>query len=269
MRAILHALKRPECESHPACEAKSCKVPFGNRITHQKSGKGMNISQPIGESRRGTAAEEAYERLHADIISLRLPPGSKLSEVEIAKMYDVSRQPVREAFLRLGELNLLQIRPQRATLVKRISLQDLETTRFIRAAVEVEVIRRACQVASPEDLDLIKASLGPQKQAVEAADTKLMHELDYAFHRLICEAAGCLPAFRTIAENKAHTDRVCTLELSGDNGMTEILEDHTNIVEALTARDEEKAVLMTRKHLSRLDKTLSRASEKYSEYFED
>ena len=229
----------------------------------------MNISQPIGDSRRRTAAEEAYERLHADIISLRLPPGTKLSEVEIAKMYEVSRQPVREAFLRLGELNLLQIRPQRATLVKRISLQDLENTRFIRASVEVEVVRRACQVASPDDLALIKASLTPQKSAVDTADTNLMHKLDYEFHRLICKAAGCLPAFRTIAENKAHTDRVCTLELSGGNGMAEILEDHTKIVQALIARDEEKAVQMTRKHLARLDTTLRRASEKYTDYFED
>ncbi|MEM5491674.1 GntR family transcriptional regulator [Hoeflea sp. AS16] len=229
----------------------------------------MNISQPIGDSRRQTAAEEAFERLHSDIISLRLPPGTKLSEVEIAKMYQVSRQPVREAFLRLGELNLLQIRPQRATLVKRISLQDLENTRFIRAAVEVEVVRKACQTASTEDLARLEASLAPQKAAVDAADTSRMHQLDYEFHRLICESAGCLPAFRTIAENKAHTDRVCTLELSGDNGMAEILEDHTNIVRALTARDEEKAVQMTRKHLSRLDTTLTRASEKYTDYFED
>lgn len=229
----------------------------------------MNISQPIGDNRRQTAAEEAFERLHSDIISLRLPPGSKLSEVEIAKLYEVSRQPVREAFLRLGELNLLQIRPQRATLVKRISLQDLENTRFIRAAVEVEVVRKACQVASADDLALLEASLGPQETAVKSADTKLMHELDYEFHRLICKAAGCLPAFRIISENKAHTDRVCTLELSGDNGMAEILEDHTNIVRSLIARDEEKAVQMTRKHLARLDATLVRASQQYSNYFED
>ena len=171
--------------------------------------------------------------------------------------------------MRLGELNLLQIRPQRATLVRRISLQDLENTRFIRAAVEVEVVRRACQIASPEALALIEASLEPQKAAVEATDLNLMHKLDYEFHQLICSAAGCLPAFRTIAENKAHTDRVCTLELSGDHGMAEILSDHTKIVRALTARDEETAVKMTRAHLSRLDTTLARASEKYPDLFEE
>jgi DNA-binding GntR family transcriptional regulator len=234
-----------------------------------KSGGRMNISQPIGDTRRQTAADEAFERLHSDIISLRLPPGSKLSEVEIAKLYDVSRQPVREAFLRLGDLNLLQIRPQRATLVKRISLQDLANTRFIRAAVEVEVVRKACQIASDEDLAGIEDNLTAQEAAVDAEDMGLMHTLDYEFHRLICAAAGCLPAFRTIAENKAHTDRVCTLELSGDHGMAEILEDHTNIVRALLARDEEKAVQMTRAHLSRLDSTLTRASEKYTDYFEE
>ena len=229
----------------------------------------MNISQSIGDSRRQTAADEVFERLQSDIIALRLPPGTKLSEVEIARVCEVSRQPVREAFLRLGDLNLLQIRPQRATLVKRISLQDLENTRFIRAAVEVEVVRKACQTASDEDLAEIEASLEAQRIAVEKADMGLMHTLDYEFHRLICAAAGCLPAFRTIAENKAHTDRVCTLELSGDHGMAEILADHTNIVRALLARDEETSVKMTRAHLSRLDATLAKASEKYKDFFED
>jgi len=248
---------------------KSSKVPIRIRITDEKSDLTMNISQSIGDTKRQTAADEVFERLQADIITLRLPPGTKLSEVEIAKVCDVSRQPVREAFLRLGELNLLQIRPQRATLVRRISLQDLENTRFIRAAVEVEVVRRACQVASAESMAMIEAFLVPQKAAVDAGDMSLMRKLDYEFHRLICSAAGCLPAFRTIAENKAHTDRVCTLELSDDHGMAEILEDHTNIVRALSARDEETAVQMTRVHLSRLDTTLTKASEKYTDFFED
>jgi len=229
----------------------------------------MNVHQTFREAKRLTTAEEVFRQLKSDIISLRLTPGTKLSEVEVAKVYDVSRQPVREAFMRLGELNLLQITPQKATRVRKISLQELRNTRFLRAAVEVEVVRVACKVSVDENLALIRNNLDQQKLAVEAADTELLHELDYQFHNLICVAADCLPAFKTIAENKAHTDRVCTLELSDACGMAEVLEGHTDIFDAISARDEEAAVKATRIHLRHLDATLTKASANFPHFFEE
>lgn len=229
----------------------------------------MNVQQHFSEPKRQTTADEVYERLHAEIISFRLVPGTKLSEVEVAKLYNVSRQPVREAFMRLGDLNLLQIRPQKATLVRQISVQELKNTRFIRAAVEVEVVRRACQVANEESLVPLYNNLVLQKAAVEISDSALLRKLDYEFHQFICSAADCLPAFKTIAANKAHTDRVCTLELQDAEGMAEVLEGHTNIVNAIKERDEEKAVQMTRIHLAHLDTTLNNARIHHSNYFVD
>lgn len=229
----------------------------------------MNFQQPFGETKRQTTADEVYHRLQSDIISLRLTPGTKLSEVEVAKLYAVSRQPVREAFMRLGDLNLLQIRPQKATLVRKISVQELKTTRFIRASVEVEVVRKACQMATKDSLALIDANLVKQEAATKALNTTLMQKLDYEFHRLICLAADCLPAFNTIAENKAHTDRVCTLELANTDGMSEVLEGHMNIIKAIKKGDEETAVQMTRLHLAHLDDTLEKARANNADYFED
>lgn len=229
----------------------------------------MNYQQPLMESKRQTTADEVFQRLKSDIISLRLIPGAKLSEVEVAKLYEVSRQPVREAFVRLGDLNLLQIRPQKATLVKKISLSELQNSRFIRASVEVEVVRKACHVATEEGLETIYQNLSKQAVAVKAEDAKLLHDLDYEFHRLICASANLLPAFRTIAENRRHTDRVCTLELANALGMSEVLEGHTNIIDAIKNKDEDAAVKMTRIHLAHLDDTLEGAHENYPDYFEE
>ncbi|MDA8870014.1 GntR family transcriptional regulator [Rhizobiaceae bacterium] len=229
----------------------------------------MNVHPTFEPTERLTTSQEVFRKLRADIIKLRLAPGAKLSEVEVAKAYQVSRQPVREAFMRLGELDLLQIRPQKATRVRKISLQDLRNTRFLRAALEVEVVRVACRIEPREGLELIRSNLDLQARAVAVKDTEEMHELDYQFHRLICQLAGCLPAFKTIAANKAHTDRVCTLELSNPCGMGEVLEGHTAMFDAIEARDEEAAVAATRFHLSHLDDTLAKASESYPDYFEE
>jgi DNA-binding GntR family transcriptional regulator len=221
------------------------------------------------DTKRLTTTEEVFRQLKSDIISLQLPPGSKISEVEVAKACNVSRQPVREAFMRLGELNLLEIRPQRATRVRKISHQDLRNTRFIRAAVEVEVVRVACEAATPENLALLQENLNQQKIAVNSNDAEQLHTLDYEFHKLICLAADCTLAFRTIDEIKAHTDRVCMLELSDAAGRQEVLEGHTAIFNAICQGDVTKGVEATRIHLKHLDGTLVSAYENYPDFFEE
>lgn len=221
----------------------------------------------LSPRRRMTSTEEIFLQLRSDIISMKLSPGTKISEAEVAKKHDVSRQPVREAFLRLGELNLLHIVPQKATSIRKISHQELRNTRFLRAAVEVEVVRVACKIATQESLNAIAVNLLQQKQATESRDSNLLRQLDYDFHRLICVAADSLPAFQSISENKAHTDRVCSLELSDASGMEEVLEGHTAMYDAIVLRDEEKAVQMTRLHLRHLNATLETANEKYPDFF--
>lgn len=64
---------------------------------------------------------QVYRILREQIIQAELMPGERISEAEIAKSLSVSRQPVREAFIKLRELGLLEIRPQRGTFVHRIS----------------------------------------------------------------------------------------------------------------------------------------------------
>jgi DNA-binding GntR family transcriptional regulator len=83
--------------------------------------------------------------LHSQILLLELPPGTKMSEVEVAKALGVSRQPVRDAFYRLSKLGFLSIRPQRATLVSQISSTAVLQARFVRNALEAETVRTACQ----------------------------------------------------------------------------------------------------------------------------
>ena len=58
----------------------------------------------------------------------------------------VSRQPVREAFIKLSEAGLVRIRPQRGTFVVKISTKQVTDARFVREAVEVAVARKACDV---------------------------------------------------------------------------------------------------------------------------
>ena len=92
-----------------------------------------------------TIAARMLTLLRDAIVRLELKPGDSISEAEIADRYGVSRQPVREAFIRLAQQGLLLIRPKRATLVKRIAEEGIRQSRFIRIAIEVEIARKVAE----------------------------------------------------------------------------------------------------------------------------
>ena len=76
------------------------------------------MSDTLITSESKSTADVVFERLHADIVSLAILPGAKISEADIARRFGVSRQPVRDAFSKLANLGLLLIQPQKATEVK-------------------------------------------------------------------------------------------------------------------------------------------------------
>ena len=221
------------------------------------------------DTTRRTTAVDVFERMRAEIVSLRMPPGTKLSEAEVAKKFDISRQPVREAFIRLSNLDLVQIQPQRATVVRRISRRAILESRFIRTAVEIEILRLACKAYDSTHDAAFEANLARQSTAVQTMDSDLFNALDYEFHRLICVAADSEFAYKTIAENKVYVDRLCMLALASKSGQQETYEDHVTIVEKLRAGDEEGAEAIMRLHLSRLNETLDHAQKNNPTYFED
>ena len=75
------------------------------------------------------------------IVCTDLLPGVRLSEAELAKHFNVSRQPVREAFIKLADEGLLEVRPQRGTYVRKISVAAVLDARFVREAVVRTLLR--------------------------------------------------------------------------------------------------------------------------------
>ena len=217
---------------------------------------------------RRTSVDMIFDHVYEEICTLRLRPGDKISEADIATRFDVSRQPVRDAFSRLANLDLLKIRPQRATEVKRFSLRAIEKSRFVRAAVEAEVLRRAASRCDEKAASELDTKLAEQRIASSDNDYRLFTQLDYQFHQHLCEIAGVSYAFEVISAEKAKVDRLCVLSLSQENRMPQLVEDHDAIARAVSSGDAESAVSAGMQHLSRLDNTIDTIVSTRSEYFE-
>ncbi|MEM6340438.1 MAG: GntR family transcriptional regulator [Pseudomonadota bacterium] len=226
----------------------------------------MRLTTAVPERR--TSADIVFETLYDRIVSLGLMPGEKMSEADIAEQFGVSRQPVRDAFNRLGNMNLLLIQPQRATLVRKFSISDIAASRFVRLAVELEIAKTASRRWTVDATRRIEALLEKQDLAVRQNDVRDFLELDQAFHAEIAEVARQPEAFEVVLENKARLDRICVLSLKRVDEMARLVEDHRQIAAALARGNVVEMEQALRLHLSRIDETIDSVRASHAEYFE-
>ncbi|WP_322889418.1 MULTISPECIES: GntR family transcriptional regulator [unclassified Yoonia] len=215
---------------------------------------------------RPSIADQVFETLQAGILSLELPPGAKLSEIDVASQMEVSRQPVRDAFYRLSKLGFLVIRPQRSTTVSLISESAVLRARYIRTAIEVENMRTAAARLTEVDHAALADMLVAQEQAHAAQDKRLFHRLDDEFHHEICRRSQVGFAWDLITENKAHMDRVRMLSLSFAS--PQVIKDHRDIFDHLVRRDGAAAADAMRVHLSRIVDLIERLRSEKHAWFE-
>ena len=160
------------------------------------------------------------------------------------------------------------IRPQRATEVKRFSAREIEKSRFVRAAVEAEVLRRAAKLCDSAGAALLDACLAEQRRVIAEGNYQKFGEQDYHFHQTLCSIAGVELAFEVISSEKAKVDRLCMLGLSKEDRMPLLVADHEAIAEAIKEGDGEAAVAAGMLHLSRLDATIEAIATSNANYFE-
>ncbi len=219
------------------------------------------------EQSKETIASRVVDALRDDIITMGLKPGDVISESDIAGRYGVSRQPVREAFIRLAQQGLLLIRPKRATVVKKISPIGVRQSRFIRESIEVEIIRRVAGQPSDDAADVLAKLIVDQEAASDGGDTRRFHTLDELFHRTLARLAGVEYAWQLIDDHKMQLDRVRYLTLGVSSTQRAIVE-HKQIVEAVAKADPTAAETAMRAHLARAELLLNQTITDFPDYFE-
>ncbi|CAB3788961.1 GntR family transcriptional regulator [Paraburkholderia fynbosensis] len=216
--------------------------------------------EPIGK--------QIFRALREAIFVGQMVPGTPLSEKEVSDMFQVSRQPVREAFIKLVEAGVLQVLPQRGTFVKRISPRQVREGRFIREAIETAVVRKAAVSITDEQLQALADNLREQKLAAKSNDTAAFLALDEAFHYAIAQAIDCTAAWETIQDIKAQMDRVRYLSLPDVSPLDLLIRQHARILAGLRAHDPSAAEDAMRSHLREILMSLGPIAERNPAWFE-
>lgn len=226
------------------------------------------MSADVMAAESGESAAASIEKdLRRQIIELEMLPGTRLSEQDIATRLGVSRQPVREAMIRLAHSRLIEIRPHRGTVVARISAREMTEALFVRQSVEISVVAQAALNFDPWQRKRIDTLIAEQEADAEKLDHAGFREHDEAFHIAIAKGAGVGIAWIAIADMKSHMDRVCNLTLQTEADMARRVREHRAIMDAIDARDVDAAKAAMATHLGSILDHLPELESKHGNLF--
>jgi DNA-binding GntR family transcriptional regulator len=215
----------------------------------------------------GSIATQICEHLMEKILDMQLRPFQELSEARLAAEFGVSRTPVREALARLARRGLVDILPQRGTLVSPLSEQMMAKSRFVREALERPLARLAAEKLTPEIATLMDREIALQHTFAGLADDQSFLQSDDRLHELIAKAAGFESIWDDVREAKFHMDRVRRLSLLSQAHMYFIIGEHEEIVARLKAHDAAGAEASIEVHLQSVVRELDLIRQAHPDYF--
>jgi DNA-binding GntR family transcriptional regulator len=215
----------------------------------------------------GNIQDSVYTALRKSILNLNLAPGTAISEKEIALRYQVSRTPVRETFIHLAREGLIQVFPQRETLVSRIDFSRVKQEFFLRGSLETAVLEPFINSSEPENFITLEGLIEKQNVAFENNDYIHFVNFDDEFHRTFFETAGQDLSWAVLTKMCGHYHRIRLLTIRLQGIAKNILGQHKKLLRALKKKDLAKAREALREHLHKLGAEEKILREEFPGYF--
>ncbi len=218
----------------------------------------MNVEErallkvPVNE-KENTKSETLTELLVEAIINGDMLPGSKISEPELAKHYQVSRGPLREAIMRVEGLGLIERVPHVGARVITFSPEKLIELYAVREALEGMAARLAARYITQEELLSLELLLSTHSKHIDEVEgSSYFHQHgDFDFHYRIIKASRNRKLIALLCDELYHLLRMYRYQSPrAQSRPKEALDEHKYILQAIRNRDEELAEMLMRRHIS-------------------
>jgi len=209
----------------------------------------------------------ALRVIRENIINLELKPGSMISEQDVANELNLSRTPVHEALQELARTKIIEILPQRGSLVSLLDMTLIDEAVFMRATIEAAVTEQAAQMANDEDILALEENVNLQEFYQAKGNLEKIMELDNQFHEMMYKITNKMQCHFMVKTMNIHYDRFRELRLHS-SASGNIIEEHKQMLEAIKAKDSEKAKTILLGHLNKHYVDEKEVRKKYPEYFE-
>src|SRR5687767_259830 len=143
-----------------------------------------------GSGERRILRDKIRDQLIRDILDGRRAPGDRIIETRVARQFQVSQAPVREALRDLELFGFIESAPFRSSVVRELSVQDLVQVYPIRAALEGVGARDAAPHITKAQLAKLQRLIHDMREAARRNDEHACVDADMLFHLTIIEASG-------------------------------------------------------------------------------
>ena len=186
-------------------------------------------------------SEQAYEVLKEAIITGELRPGQILIEEQLASQLVISRTPVRSAVRRLEADSLVEITPSKNIVVASITQKEIQDAQQARQLVEVEAVGMLAETITKEQCQELEEVIQKQRDSMSRKEYLEFMEYEYQFHVKIGKFCGNVWYGKMLESISLLQRRVLILTWHLEKDWDYVIDEHTQILDALRSHDREKS----------------------------
>lgn len=194
------------------------------------------------------SADDIAQEVSAAIVAHTLPPGTRLREEALARVYKVSRTKIRAALLMLSKDKLINIVPDKGAFVSKPDANEAREVYAVRRILEAALAREFVACAKTADFRRIDAHLAEERLALESGDVQARNRLLSQFHILLAETVGNSVLTGMLRELSARSAVITVLYQSSHDANCSSREHHA-FIEAARAGDADRACALMDEHL--------------------
>ncbi|MBU2426788.1 MAG: GntR family transcriptional regulator [Gammaproteobacteria bacterium] len=199
-----------------------------------------------------TAADRVLLEIQRAIVEGQIPAGSKISEPELARRFDLSRAPLREALARLERCHLIERIPNAGARVVKLSVAGLVSLYQLRETLEGLACRLAAEHMTDQEIAEVQQLLDQHlsSQRVREGESYYQEAGDVDFHYRVILGSKNPYLINLLCDELYFIVRMYRVQL-GMNGprVSRAFDEHKAIINAIANRDGELADLLMRRHI--------------------
>lgn len=200
----------------------------------------------VHKTRTQTVAELLRER----ILSGQIRAGEPLRQDALARAFNVSRIPVREALLLLEAEGLVEFEAHKGASATELSIPKVEELFELRVLIESHVFERSIDRLTSEDLDEAERILDEFDHALDTGTrVNSWSEMNAAFHRTLYRHAERPEAMELIRGINTQADRYIRMQLLYTAGIERAEVEHRRLIELCRQKAKDEALALLRSHI--------------------
>ena len=210
----------------------------------------MNFSPDIASQTR-SGRDVVYEKLKEAILAEQYKPGFHLNERELARQFQVSTTPLKEALRLLEQEGLVVTRPRVGSYVSNDIMTSIEEINLVRAALEGVAVRLAAIKITPEEAEQLGLAIQQMDDYTRVKNSEKLIDANDYFHKLIRMFAKNNYVLKQIEAIRSFDLSFRRKALSHRDELERALQDHRQIYQKIVAHDSDGAEAAMRAHIHR------------------